>query len=688
MLPLADGSIISTFLNCKKLFFCKIRRTFLQEIEKLDRVGIVGEVLLRKAVAVGIDDDVVGLRVHIVVRALEEEVAAAEGLDGALAVFDPLAFGKRDVVHVAIELTEHIVVVHILLHLVVAEHILLHLAAVVAVDASEVDEDGLARLAGVGLSLLDVEEALVAQRFMQLVGIFAVGGYAVVADGADSGTLVVDNNLFDIEVLRVHRRQEARNAVERSAPQTGNHIDCKAERGDGEEQSDDADVLQLLVAFELKLAEQVDAHQGEDDNPEGQVNLAVQDAPAPVEVGHLQEFQSEGQLEEGEDDLDRVEPAARLHVLKHRGKESQQRERQRKTDAETEHRHQADPAVGGRRSQLYQGGANDGTRAGEGDQHRGQRDEEGGQQTTLVGLGVAGVDPLLGHLDFEEAKERQREDKEDDEENEVRDAMRADDVERLGTEEERQDGTQHGEHKDDRESEKERLAAVLALVVAAVHEEIDRHRYHREDAGREHRHDTGQQGAEEEAKDGFVVLFPFAVVVGIQFRGRLGRLGDRHLAVGIAVGDGQRLSDCRRGIARGSRHLEGERCVVGSYAGTIIAELIVHGAFDFEGFVGIAFNLLAESHLVAKRAYDTLKDVVHLLVGFGFDDATHALVVGIVLEGEFGRNRAVGVGLLRVDMPTRVELQLELQFHFVGRQLLDIEFPMGRINLCDGRCQG
>lgn len=61
-----DDGIISIFLNCEKLFFRKIRRAFLQEFEELSGVGIVGEILLREAVAVGVDDDVVGLRIHIV----------------------------------------------------------------------------------------------------------------------------------------------------------------------------------------------------------------------------------------------------------------------------------------------------------------------------------------------------------------------------------------------------------------------------------------------------------------------------------------------------------------------------------------------------------------------------------------------------------------------------------------------
>ena len=66
----------------------------------------------------------------------------------------------------------------------------------------------------------------------------------------------------------------------------------------------------VLVAFEFEFAQQVDAHKTEDDNPECQIGLAVKQVPVAIEVGHGEEFETEGQFEEGEHYFDSVEPAA------------------------------------------------------------------------------------------------------------------------------------------------------------------------------------------------------------------------------------------------------------------------------------------------------------------------------------------------------------------------------------------
>ena len=124
-------------------------------------------------------------------------------------------------------------------------------------------------------------------------------------------------------------------------------------------------MLHLLVAFKFELAKQVEACHSKDYNPQRQVNLAVEQTPSPVLVGHREELEAEGQFEEGEDNLHRVEPAARLHILQHRREERQESERQREANAEAEHRHQSDPAVGGGGGELDKGGADDGASAGE-----------------------------------------------------------------------------------------------------------------------------------------------------------------------------------------------------------------------------------------------------------------------------------------------------------------------------------
>ena len=157
-----------------------------------------------------------------------------------------------------------------------------------------------------------------------------------------------------------------------------------------------------------------------------------------------------------------------------------------------------------------------------------------------------------------------------------------------------------------------------------------------------------------------------------------GRFVNR-LRIGLCC---QRITRLRSSIGqRRRRHLEGERHIVGSYTRPVVAELIVHRALHFERFVAVAFDFLTESGLTAKGADHALEHLVHLLVGLGFHDAAHTLVAGVVLEGELRRYGAVGVRLLRIEMPSGLQRQLELQLDLVGRQLLHIEFPMGRIDL-------
>lgn len=51
---------------------------------------------------------------------------------------------------------------------------------------------------------------------------------------------------------------------------------------------------------EVESAEQVEAKQTEDDDPEGEECLAVEDMPAVGEIGYRKEFQRQSQFEEAE----------------------------------------------------------------------------------------------------------------------------------------------------------------------------------------------------------------------------------------------------------------------------------------------------------------------------------------------------------------------------------------------------
>ena len=64
------------------------------------------------------------------------------------------------------------------------------------------------------------------------------------------------------------------------------------------------------VVAETYLAEEVEAEEEEDYDPEGDENFAVKDSPSVGEVGYGEEFEGEGEFEESEDHLDGVEPTA------------------------------------------------------------------------------------------------------------------------------------------------------------------------------------------------------------------------------------------------------------------------------------------------------------------------------------------------------------------------------------------
>ena len=85
-------------------------------------------------------------------------------------------------------------------------------------------------------------------------------------------------------------------------------------------------------------------------------------------VGHVDELQGEGELHEGEDDLQRVHPAARLgQFLQQVGEECEEGEGHRDAQGEAQHADDGleERAAGG----IERHRARDGQRAGEGDQH-------------------------------------------------------------------------------------------------------------------------------------------------------------------------------------------------------------------------------------------------------------------------------------------------------------------------------
>ena len=95
--------------------------------------------------------------------------------------------------------------------------------------------------------------------------------------------------------------------------------------------------------------------------------------------------------------------------------------------------------------------------------------------------------------------------------------------------------------------------------------------------------------------------------------------------------------------------------VVRGNAAAIITELVAHGTFHREVLVAYAFYFLAERHGAAERFDDATENVVHLLVRLGFLYLPNALVVVALIECELKGNGAVGVGVLRLEVPSGVK---------------------------------
>ena len=66
----------------------------------------------------------------------------------------------------------------------------------------------------------------------------------------------------------------------------------------------------LSSCGQADLAHQVETQQDEEDHPDTDENFTVEEFPVPDQVGIGEEFHTECELEETEDNLYRVEPAA------------------------------------------------------------------------------------------------------------------------------------------------------------------------------------------------------------------------------------------------------------------------------------------------------------------------------------------------------------------------------------------
>lgn len=115
-----------------------------------------------------------------------------------------------------------------------------------------------------------------------------------------------------IEVLCVDRRSEGTYRLARSAPESWNHIHGEGKRAQTQHDAGHGHRLVYLasdgVHLELQLTDEVETQGGEDDYPERQEHLAVQDVPAVSQVGYREELQRERQFDESQYDLDGFHP--------------------------------------------------------------------------------------------------------------------------------------------------------------------------------------------------------------------------------------------------------------------------------------------------------------------------------------------------------------------------------------------
>ena len=123
-------------------------------------------------------------------------------------------------------------------------------------------------------------------------------------------------------------------------------------------------MFHLRIVREPQLAEQIEPQQGKNHNPEGQIDLPIQYTPMVGLICNTKEFQCQGQLDEPQYNLYRVEPtSATGQAIEHRREESQQRERQGKGNREGQHGQHRRPH--GTRRRLNQHGSDNRSRTGE-----------------------------------------------------------------------------------------------------------------------------------------------------------------------------------------------------------------------------------------------------------------------------------------------------------------------------------
>ena len=518
--------------------------------------------------------------------------------------------------------------------------------------AGDIDKDGLSGGLGGRQALFQREIA------RQVVGdVEAVAVRVRRGGGSCSGSLPLGIVGYD-EILGADRREIAREGLQRRAEHARNHIHDEGEHGDGERKTRDADLFHLLIVRKADLPEQVEAQQGEDHDPDGEVHFPVQQAPVVGLVRDGEELEAESDFHEAHHDLHGVQPGAALHFLQELREQSEDGEGEGEGHREGKHGDHRRPelALGG----LDQDRAHDGTRAGEGHQHEGEGHEEHACKALLAGIRIALVLPGGWEHDLERPEEGGGEDHEHEEEDEVREPVRGQPVEDIGghglaAEQAGQtddDADGHRVQQDDEQAVHEGLEPALVRVFRPLQEEGDRHRDHREHAGGEEHGETPEDGLYDEGPQAAAIL-------------RVLRIADGRL-VGGCVRRG--YSDAESIIFRESAHV-------------FRAGLPGNGAFH--GAAGIHGHFLREDGLVKEDEIVLVRlRLRHFLQRAGRDRA-----------GVFHFHGIADAGVYAVNVLPFCDLAGESQFVRALRDLLRRDLPgYGRLlgkngNARQERCQ-
>ena len=315
--------------------------------------------------------------------------------------------------------------------------------------------------------------------------------------------MVGDDGVFaKLEVLGGHRWCESRNGFAGSTPETGNHIHREREADQREHQLGDRHALRwvgIVVVWQTNPAKQIHTAKGEDDNPEAEEGLAVEDAPTIGKVGHREELECQSQFAETEDNLHHVEPTARRgHRLEHGGEHGKQRERQTQGECKAEHTDgRIEHRAGG--CSLDEQRADDGTGAAERNEAEGECHEEDGEQASGgIGFRIELGGPRLGEGELESTKEGEREDYQEEEEDDVEHRIGGQTIEGRCSEDDGDEQSEAHIDDDDGDAVGHSILDRLVAILGALEEEAYGHRNHWPYAGSDEGHETGNETCDED----------------------------------------------------------------------------------------------------------------------------------------------------------------------------------------------